>query len=1000
LAEEEAKKAEEKTDPGKAEGKKPGESPWASLLTEAAKKLMPIFLTGASLVGFVAFAGAVIVWTRFDAIGVPADQAVKAVPRSELVATGSSLLLLFGFFGLLAVLATFLVDRGGRPTPGMSRTLLLIVAIEGIIAVVLADGVPVVTKLSITLGFLTFVGLAIVATFDKRFATYADELGSRDGETKDPVRGPDSLHTALGNLRISVLLPICILLLLAALGALAGILVFEHPRDIWRFGTWLLVVVFGVALPVLLILAWNGIEANKKREAEEEEAYKTDREIGEAGLSGFIKGVGEWIEERRNPKSKAQILAAMEEERLGKPRPHRLALRFWGVCLLVGLAVAAIAAPALIMGQWWLAVSFGAAFILAAGVWRVAILSKPSFMWYGLVVFLSVPLFGTCTLMARNVSDPQVQPLAMIRSTDGPGESIQGIYVTEGSDRVYFANVATEGCENKVRPDSGRLLWVPKKEVVAMSVGPLQDVDAAGRSALEMAYALTPDVETPTGERVSLAVAEKAEGGGEGDESGRKGGGAEEAKPSEGAPKKTGGVSSEEDEKKEKEQEEDEKKKEEEEEFVADGHRLGNAGPAVRPNFGAGLKIVPAAAEPGDVVELRMSVSNPEVEGFKSMPSGYALRLNGVRLAVLRVPALGSDRAEYVKTVGGKVLRLDWYTDTEAAQGGFVRLEEESATEVTDGYPELPMSLRLRGPGKLAPLSRSKEGEIPPNVTLPSGEVEDLQYTLLRRAWSPSRIKFRVPDNATTGVVSVECGQLAGQPVLTVVNPPIARVSVKMRPGSERITFDSSHSVEEGEGDISRHWTIAGRNMGGEPEVAAALPARLTPYLVSLTMTDSRGLSDTVELRVLRLPYSHFPFGSKEPVSRKRDVRRVRKALSAAVDEEKPVAIELDGHADAVGADKENLGLSLERAERLRELVFTTSEASGEEEAEDDDPRLVNRGTNVPMIVRAFGESCPIIRTTGPEAVNRRVEVFLLGPGATVGAGRGCHSDRIKRTSW
>ncbi len=91
-------------------------------------------------------------------------------------------------------------------------------------------------------------------------------------------------------------------------------------------------------------------------------------------------------------------------------------------------------------------------------------------------MFISVPLFGTVMLMASNADEPQVQPMALIRSTDGPEEAIQGLYVTEGDERVYFANVATEGCENEVTPNSGRLLWVPKKEVVAMAIGPLQGV--------------------------------------------------------------------------------------------------------------------------------------------------------------------------------------------------------------------------------------------------------------------------------------------------------------------------------------------------------------------------------------------------------------------------------------------------------------------------------------------------------------------------------------------
>jgi hypothetical protein len=1017
------------SDSAESDAGKASKSSWVGLLEGAAKALMPVLLTGASLIGFVAFSGAVIVWTRFNAIGVPPDQAVRAVPRNELVATGSSLLLLFGFFGVLAVVATYLVDRGGRATPGMSRALLLIVAVEGIIVMVLADGVSMVTKLSITLGFLTFVGLAIVATFDKRFATYSDELGSRDGETKDPVRGPDSLHTALGNLRIPVWLPIGILLLLAGLGALVAILVFGHPAGIWRSGAWLLAILAGAALLGLLVFTWSGIEASKEREGEEEEAYERDRKLSEAGLVGFINGIGEWIDEHRNPKSKAQILAAKEAERLGKPRPHRLALRFWGVCLLVGLAGAAIIVPGWIMGQWWLAVSFAAAFVLATGVWRVAALSKPGFMWFGLAVFISVPLFGTCTLMARNVSDPQVQPMALIRSTDGPGESIQGIYVTEGSDRIYFASVATEGCEEELTPDSGRLQWVPKSEVVAMSVGPLQDVDKAGKAALEMADALTPSIETPTGEQVSLSTAEEPGATKEEDkkEADAPKGGESPAKEQEEG--KEGGKEEEENEAKAEEEEEEAKAAEEEAaaesaeaEAAALDQRLASAGPAIRPNFGTGLKLVPAAAEPGDVVELRMSAPNTEngVDGFGETREGFDLRHNGVPLAVLRVPAEDPAHAEYVKTVGGRVLPIAGYFTVEneekESKTGFIRLEHGVVRRVTDAKEDQGgLTLELDSSGKLAPLApeqKSRKAQ-PPTVTLPNGEEEALRYGLLRRSWSPTKIKFRVPSNAKSGVVSVECGQLAGEPVLAVVHPPVARIAVRVHPGTERLTFDSTRSVDESKAAPVRHWTVAGRSMGKKPLVSAELPPRLTPYEVSLTLSDASGFSDRVDLRIWRLPSSAFTGVRTKRAKRQEYERRVRDALEAAMSEQQPAAIELDGHADL---EKGDVGHSLTDAERMRKLLFApheghrdkTNGTGGIEAAEQvsppqkagDEKPLLNVGPVVPLLVRAFGESCPIFRHPGPQPVNGRVEVFLLGPGATVGTGKHCHTARSSRVSW
>jgi len=1018
-------------EPKKPGSEKPGEaesatSSWTGLLKEAAKTLMPVLLTGASLIGFVAFAGAVIVWTRFDAIGVPPDQAVRAVPRSELVSTGSSLLLLFGFFGVLAVLATYLVDRGGRATPGMSRVLLLVVGLEGMIAIVLAD-VSTMLKLGLIIGFLVLIGIVVVSTFNTNFARYVDALPDQKGETEDPVRGPDSLHTDEGELRIAVWKLNLILCIAGAFATLISLLVFQELPDLWQAGVWVLTVAASLALVGSILLAWREIEQSRNDEAA---AKKAKEEAETAGLMGLYRRARNWIKEHRPQKAEVEDRKSKEAKRIHRHRPHRLVLRFWGVCLLLGLAAATIVLPAWSAGQWWLAASFAAAYILAMGVWRVAVLSKPGFMWFGLAVFISVPLFGTCTLMARNVADPQVQPMALIRSTDGPGESIQGIYITEGSDRVYFASVATEGCEEMLTPDSGRLQWVPKSEVVAMSVGPLQDVDKAGKAALEMADALTPSIETPTGEQVSPSTAEEpaatkeedkkeadAPKGGEPPTKEQEKGGEPPAKEQ----REDEGGSKEDEENEAKAAEEEAAAESAEAEAAALDQRLASAGPAIRPNFGTGLKLVPAAAEPGDVVELRMSAPNTEngVDGFGETPKGFDLRLNGVRLAVLRVPAEDPAHAEYVKTVGGRVLPIVGYftveNEKEESETGFVRLEHGVVRRVTDAKEHQGgLTLELDSSGKLAPLApeqKSRKAQ-PPTVTLPNGEEEALRYGLLRRSWSPTKIKFRVPSNAKSGVVSVECGQLAGEPVLAVVHPPVARIAVRVHPGTERLTFDSGQSVDEGDATPARHWTVAGRSMGKKSLVSAELPPRFTPYEVSLTVSDASGLSDRVDLRIWRLPSSAFKGVRTKRAKRQEYERRVRDALEVAMSEQ-PAAIELDGHADLEEGD---VGHSLTDAERMRKLLFAPHKAhqgkangpggieaakqvSPPQKASDEKP-LQNSGPVVPLLVRAFGESCPIFRHPGPQPVNGRVEIFLLGPGATVGTGKHCHTARSSRVSW
>jgi Flp pilus assembly protein TadB len=61
--------------------------------------------TGVGVLGFVIFFGGFIIWARFDATGLPADQAVAQVPRNDLVVTGASFLVP----ALLAALAAVAV---------------------------------------------------------------------------------------------------------------------------------------------------------------------------------------------------------------------------------------------------------------------------------------------------------------------------------------------------------------------------------------------------------------------------------------------------------------------------------------------------------------------------------------------------------------------------------------------------------------------------------------------------------------------------------------------------------------------------------------------------------------------------------------------------------------------------------------------------------------------------------------------------------------------------
>jgi len=151
--------------------------------------------------------------------------------------------------------------------------------------------------------------------------------------------------------------------------------------------------------------------------------------------------------------------------------------------------LAALSGPAtgLLTHEWWVGVSLPFAGLLAFGCMRVAHRATPNFAWFGVAVFFSVSLFGAVVETLRTLDEPQVQPMALIRAGDGPGEGLQGIYITETEERVYMASVAANGCnDTDLEGDSGRLFWVPREQVTGYAIGTLQDANSASVTAPEI----------------------------------------------------------------------------------------------------------------------------------------------------------------------------------------------------------------------------------------------------------------------------------------------------------------------------------------------------------------------------------------------------------------------------------------------------------------------------------------------------------------------------------
>ena len=92
------------------------------LLTKGAAGLVGALFSA----GFVAALGAAIQWARFDSADLPADQAVAAMAREELVVIGAVSLVVYLILGAFVVLVSYFVDTKG--SPGTRTTAVLIAA--------------------------------------------------------------------------------------------------------------------------------------------------------------------------------------------------------------------------------------------------------------------------------------------------------------------------------------------------------------------------------------------------------------------------------------------------------------------------------------------------------------------------------------------------------------------------------------------------------------------------------------------------------------------------------------------------------------------------------------------------------------------------------------------------------------------------------------------------------------------------------------------------------
>jgi hypothetical protein len=491
-------------------------------VAELAWQALPAIAGAIGVIGFVALVGGAIQWVRFWSAGLPADQAVRAMPEAELVTIGAVSLVAFTVLGLLLVLLLYVLDSDGNASIGTLRGLFVLATVETAFALLSAD-----------LPKEEYFGLipALLIVFILSYLALAD-LPKRLRKREERDAADDALRAALAAFRAAhdryedarqtqrESAPDRAVLTLMR-QATTGL---RRARRDWRraLDAW----VAAAASPVegehrqKVIAPFrdpdNGANGDPVPPPTDAQLEATIDSEPVKGGDKSAKGEGKPAKGGRAPHRGEDRWAAWKRflRWAAWKRFLRAAWkRFldWRVIAVLAIVLLCIALGVLANAgdagqneeERLLAAGLVAVILLGAANFGLARATR-RFAWYGVGALLSLILFGATMNIGRTIVDPVVQPLALVRKSDD--RALCGVYITETDKRIYIGRVVEDDHEESGEMgadlNSGRMFWVRSDDVDVVTVGPPQEIEDAeirARLLTNEVVADRPEKAGPTG---------------------------------------------------------------------------------------------------------------------------------------------------------------------------------------------------------------------------------------------------------------------------------------------------------------------------------------------------------------------------------------------------------------------------------------------------------------------------------------------------------------------